>query len=143
VFTPQSIRSSTLVVALSLALLTSAMSGPAAARPLDHLRTEAPTSSLAGTTDPRQDLRSPDATDAARRAESAALAIERSYSSYSTPRSDRTIDATPKPAPEPVAVTDRNGIDWTAIGAVLAGGLLTITAVVAFTVRRPRRRVTA
>jgi hypothetical protein len=78
VFTSHPIRRSAIVTALALALLGTTLSGPAAAQPTDiHDGWE--TSSSADTTStPRQDLRSPDAIDAARQIQ-IALAMERYY----------------------------------------------------------------
>jgi hypothetical protein len=110
----------TIVTALALALLASTMSGPAVARPAD-IRTEAQTSTLAGTTD-RQDLRnpdnrapsavphdttpsalrdlpSPDVFDAAHRNE-IALALERYYSTYGSPKPVPVAEA-PAPVDDP------------------------------------------
>ena len=81
-FTSHPLRRSTVVTALALALLGVTLSGPAAAR----VPVELQTSSLAGTTStPRQDLRSPDAIDAARQ-DKVALAMERYSKSYGKPK---------------------------------------------------------
>lgn len=95
-FTSHPIRRPILVTALALALLGVTMSGPAAAQPTDiHDGWE--TSSLAGTTStPRQDLRSPDAIDAARQ-DDVALAMERYYQSYGEP--EPLVAKAPAPAP--------------------------------------------
>jgi hypothetical protein len=129
VFTAHHIRRPTVVTALALALLATTMAGPAAARPNDEL----PTSSLAGTTDstPRQDLRSPDAIDAARQNE-IELAIERYYQSYGEPE--------PLPvaqAPAPVPADD--DAPWLPIG-VVAVVTLAVVAASATHVRRLRIR---
>jgi hypothetical protein len=77
-------------IAIACALLATAMSTAASARPLQDLRSPdardaAQTSSLAGTiSHTRQDLRSPDSRDAAR-AEEIALAQERYDASYREP----------------------------------------------------------
>jgi hypothetical protein len=78
VFTSHPIRRPAIVTALAVALLGVTLSGPAAAQPTDiHDGWE--TSSPADTTStPRQDLRTPDAIDAARRIK-IALAMERYY----------------------------------------------------------------
>jgi hypothetical protein len=111
----------TIVTALAVALLTSAMGGAAAARPTD-LRSEMQTSSLAGTTE--QNL------DAARR-EQIALAQERYYSSYGEPE--------PLPAPEPAAPVD-DPQPWLPI-AVATAAALTVVATSVTLVRRRRRVV--
>jgi hypothetical protein len=72
VFTSHPIRRPAIVTALALALLGTSLSGPAAAQPTDGPET------TSGASTPRQDLRSPDAIDAARRIE-IALAMERYY----------------------------------------------------------------
>ena len=95
-FTSHPIRRPAIVTALAAALLGVTLGGPAAARPTDiHDGWE--TSSLAGTTStPRQDLRSPDAIDAARQ-DDVALAMERYYQSYGEPAP--LVADTPAPAP--------------------------------------------
>jgi hypothetical protein len=114
----------TIVTALAIALLTSAMGGPAAASPTD-LRTGMQTSSLAGTTS--QNLRSPDAADAARR-EQIALAQERYYSTYGEPE--------PLPTAEPPAPVD-DPEPWLPI-AVVSAAMLTVVAASVTLVRRRR-----
>jgi hypothetical protein len=126
-YTP--LRRMTIVTALAIALVTSAMSSSAVARPPD-LRTEMQTSGLAGTT--AQDFRTPDgasATDAARR-EQIALAQERYYSSYGEPE--------PLPAAEPAAPVDDP--EPLLPIAVATAALLTIVGA-SVTLARRRRRV--
>jgi hypothetical protein len=133
-----------IVTALACGLVAIMMSGPAAARPID-VRVEAPTSSLAGTTSstPRQDLRnadnrapvgaqdlrSPDALDAARQNE-IQLALERYYSSYGEPE--------PLPVAEAPAPADDDA-PWLPI-ALIAASTLTIVAASATHLRRLRIR---
>ena len=66
-FPPRTALRSIAACTLACGLLATT-TGSAAARPMDDDRADVPTSSLAGTTSetPRQDLRSPDARDAAR-----------------------------------------------------------------------------
>jgi hypothetical protein len=96
-----------------------------ACRAHDDGRADARTSSLAGTTAPRQDLRSPDARDAAN-AERIALAMEQYYSTYSEP----------KPATAPAAPAP-DGSPWLLI-SVIAGGLALVLASTALIMRRRR-----
>ena len=63
-FPPRTTARSIVACALACGLLATTTTA-AGARPVDT-RGDVPTSSLAGTTSPRQDLRSPDARDAAR-----------------------------------------------------------------------------
>jgi hypothetical protein len=115
----------TIVTALALALLTSAMSGPAMAQAID-LRSEMQTSSLAGTTE-RSDPRGSDARDAARR-EKIALALERYYSTYGEPE--------PLPVAEAPAPVD-DPLPWLPIAVAIAA-ILSIVAAGATLVRRRR-----
>ena len=144
-----------LMTALALALLTSTMSAPAVARLIDEPRTEAQTSSLAGTTesqDPRntaaaqhpdnrarsalphyptpsvrQNLRSPDASDATRQNE-IALALERYYSTYGEPEPLPVAEA-PAPVDDPEP--------WLPIAVGIAAAL-TIAAASVTLMRRRR-----
>ena len=128
-----------------LAITTSA----AVARPADDARYAAPTSSLAGTTSktpaacspnlpdavsmaclealttPRQDLRSPDARDAAD-TERIAKAMEQYYATYEEPK-PVTAPAAPAPDDSPFFVI-----------SVIAGGLALMVASVALVMRRRR-----
>jgi hypothetical protein len=93
-------------------------------------RDAARTSSLAGTTSPKQDLRSPDARDAAiprRRAIDAPGAT--------------AVDSQSRPGPAPVSApaSDGDGVDWEPIGIGLIGALLGIGGLGALAVRRTRR----
>jgi hypothetical protein len=125
VLTPRHIRR--LAIVTALAAIT--ISAPALARPID-LRDDAPTSSLAGTTaTAHQDLRSPDAVDAARQNE-IELAIERYYSSYSEP--EPLVAEAPAPAPD-------DDTPWLPIALVMAA-TLTIVAASATHLRRLRIR---
>jgi hypothetical protein len=145
----------TLLTALSFALLTSILSAPAVARLIDDPRTQAQTSSLAGTTDdprdsaaaqhpdsrtpaaapshayakpsPKQDLRGPDAFDATRQNE-IALALERYYSTYGEPDPVPVAEA-PAPVDDPAP--------WLPIAVGIAAAL-TIAAASVTLMRRRR-----
>ena len=124
---------------ISVALATLAFAAPAAvARPIDE-RGQIGTSSLAGTTTPRQDLRNAD-----NRAIENALAQEREYGSYDSTaqelRSPDTRDAaagrgtfnapdvTVVSLPKPAPVSADGGFDWSDAG-IGAGSLLGIIAI--------------
>jgi hypothetical protein len=131
---------------LAAALTTVAIAAPGAvaqAKPVDtHVpvaqatqdlrspdaRDAARTPSLGGTVSPKQDLRSPDARDAA------------------VPQPDinargaTAVDSSTRPAPAPVpASTGGDGIDWAPIALGLAGALLGIAGLGALAVRHARR----
>jgi hypothetical protein len=113
------------VIAALVALALAAT--PALARPD---RYESPTSSLAGTTQPRQDLRGEHARDAARAAEQPQTAPV--YWSYD-------YEA---PAPHPAtAAAPGDGKDGPAVGGAIVGGL--ILAAGAAVAARRRRVATA
>lgn len=130
------------IVACTLACgLLATTTSSAVARPIDDARADAPTSSLAGTTNPRQDLRSPDARDAARagvqdlrtpdardaaNAERIARTMEQYYSTYSEPK-PVTVPAAPAPNDSP----------WLLI-SVIAGGLAVVLASATLIMRRRR-----
>jgi hypothetical protein len=135
VFTAHSIRRPTIVTALALTLLGITMTGPAAAQPVD-IHDGLRTSSLAGTTStPRQDLRSPDALDAARQNE-IELAIERYYQSYGEPE--------PLPVAEAPAPVPSDDTPWLPIGLAAAAALAIVAASATHLRRlRIRRRRTA
>jgi hypothetical protein len=130
VFTAHPIRRPTLVTVLALVLLGLTLTGPAAARPFDDTRQGLQTSSLAGTTS-KQDLRSPDAMDAARQNE-IELAIERYYSSYGEPEPLPVAEA-----PAPVPADD--DVPWLPI-ALAAAAALAVVAGSATHIRLRRRR---
>jgi hypothetical protein len=126
------------IVACMLACgLLATMTSTAAARPIDDARGGAPTSSLAGTTSPRQDLRSPDARDAANpvtqdlrspdardaaHAEQIARSMEAYYESFAEP-----VPVAPFASPAPVSPPgdDTPWLLISAIAAALAGALTT------------------
>jgi hypothetical protein len=143
-FTPRHIHRSLVVCGLAGALLASAMTTPAAARPIDQV---VPTSSLAGTTSatPRQDLRSPDARDAAR-ADEIALAVKRFEAVENVPAPERRYWAYPKTEPVVTAQSPAPSDDtpWLPSALSIAAGLV-IAAVGAAEIRRiqVRRRRTA
>jgi hypothetical protein len=142
VFTARSIQRLAIVSALAGALLVFAIGGVAPARPLDppslepatpwqdlrspDARDAARTSSDA---EPRQDLRGPDAREAARAAETS-RAWERYYTRYLEPQP-------PAPAPSPAPADDT---PWLPIALSIAAAL---AAVGASTVHVRRRRRTA
>ena len=131
-----------------LAITTSA----AVARPADDARYAAPTSSLAGTTSktpaacapnlpdgasmsclealttPRQDLRSPDARDAAD-SERIAKAMEQYYATYGEP----------EPVTAPALAVPEDNSPWLLV-SVIAGGLALMLASVALVRRRHTTR---
>jgi hypothetical protein len=119
-----------ILTAFACALLVSAISGPAAARPQQDLRSPdardaGRTSSLAGTTStPRQNLRSPDARDV-----EIALAQERYYSSYGEPE-PLTLPQSPIPSDD---------TPWLPIALSIASALV-IVAASAIQLRRLRLR---
>jgi hypothetical protein len=129
VFTAHPIRRATIVTLLASVLFAVTLSGPATAEPIDY-REKAPTSSLAGTTS-YQDLRSPDAMDAARQNE-IELAIERYYQSYGEPEPLPVAEA-----PAPVPADD--DAPWLPI-ALAAAAALAVVAGSATHVRLRRRR---
>ena len=119
------------IVACTLACgLLATMTSSAVARPTDDARYAAPTSSLAGTTSdtPRQDLRSPDARDAAD-SERIAKAMEQYYATYDEPK---PITALAEPAPDDSPFL---------LISVIAGGLALMVASVALVRRRHTTRV--
>jgi hypothetical protein len=117
------------VIAALVALALAAT--PALARPIDSPdRDDSPTSSLAGTTQPRQDLRGEHARDAARAAEQPQTApVYWSYD-YQAP--------TPHPA---TATAPDDGTDAPAIGGAILGGLILAAGAVVAT--KSRRVATA
>jgi hypothetical protein len=135
-FPPRTAIRSIVACTLAFGLLATTMSGPAAARPIDA-RADAPTSSLAGTTDPRQDLRSPDARDAASpvpqdlrspdardaaSTEQIARSTEAYYQSFGVP-----VPVAPFSSPAPVS-PPADETPWlliSAVAAALAGVLAT------------------
>jgi hypothetical protein len=117
----------TLQNAILAALVALALAAtPALARPVDRAdRYDSPTSSLAGTTQPRQDLRGEHARDAARAAEQPQTAPV--YWSYD-------YEA---PVPHPATATaPDDGTDAPAIGGAILGGLILAAGAVVATRRR-------
>jgi hypothetical protein len=110
------------IIAALVALALAAT--PALARPVD--RADSPTSSLAGTTQPRQDLRGEHARDAARAAEQPATAPVLWSYDYEAP--------TPHPATAATPSDDSHG---PAIGGAIVGGLI-LAAGAAVAVKRRR-----
>ena len=124
--------------------LLATTTGTAAARPIDDGRNGSPTSSLAGTTSetPRQDLRSPDARDAARpvtqdlrspdardaaSAEQIARSMEAYYQSF-----DKPVPEAPFASQAPTSPSPSDETPWLVISAVAAAlaGVLASTALV-------------
>jgi hypothetical protein len=143
-FPPHTTVRSIVACALACGLLATTMSA-AAARPMDDGRGGVPTSSLAGTTSktPRQDLRSPDARDAARAdrqdlrspdardaafQESIARTMEDYYSTYGQP------EPVKEPAP---AAAPHDDSPYVLISAI-AAGLAVVLASGALMLRRRR-----
>jgi hypothetical protein len=134
---PRSTLKHTLVAALAASAL---VASPALARQVDRAdRYDAPTSSLAGTTTPHQDLRGERALDAAYAAEHQFLPNQPTWPTH------------PAPVPKPVKVVPAttSGSDdsdlWLALGIGLAGAGIVGGSAVAVT-RRQRvrtRRATA
>jgi hypothetical protein len=122
----------TLQSAIIAALVALALAAtPALARPVDRAdRYDSPTSSLAGTAQPRQDLRGEHARDAALAAEQPQSAPV--YWSY----------AYEAPAPRPAtAAAPDDGKDVPAVGGAIVGGL--VLAAGAAVAARRRRVATA
>ena len=141
---PRSIQTSLISLGIALSMLAVA-TGPASARPADpqaaadqgalaQRHDNAPTSSLAGTTSAQQDLRSPDARDAATPAIIArAKAQEQYYTSYGQPQ--------PIQAPG-TQVSPESDVDWLPIAFAVAAALL-LAGIGVTTVKLRRRRVGA
>jgi len=134
---PRSTLKHTLVAALAASAL---VASPALARQVDRAdRYDAPTSSLAGTTTPHQDLRGERALDAANAAEKHFLPNQPTWPTHPAP--------VPKPVKAVPASTSGNddGDLWLALGIGLAGAGIVGGSAVAVT-RRQRvrtRRATA
>ena len=153
-FPPRTAVRSIIACTLACGLLATT-TGSAVARPIDDARAGAPTSSLAGTTSetPRQDLRSPDARDAARpvvqdlrspdardaaNAEQIARSMEVYYQSFGKPVPDAPFASQAPTTPSPTDETP-----WllvSAIAAALAGALASAALVLR---RRHTTRVAA
>jgi hypothetical protein len=119
------------IVACMLACgLLATMTSTAAAMPLDA-RGDAPTSSLAGTTSdtPRQDLRSPDARDAAD-TERIARTMEQYYQSF-----DKPVPEAPFATAAPASTPEDSPF---LVISVIAGGLALVLAGTALVVRHRR-----
>ena len=127
----------TLHNALIAALVALALSAtPALARPVDHTdRYHSPTSSLAGTSQPRQDLRGEEARDAARLADQPAPHVVTEGPTAAA----KAIPRAAKPVPAP-AHTD--GEPWLVLGIALGAAGLAGLGTAAMT-RRTRVRATA
>ena len=125
-FTARSTFRPTVVSVLACALLAFATSSAAAQQDLrsPDARDAASSPSITATPAQGQDLRSPDARDAA------------------LPAPSSTV-----PEPQPIVQTpaakvadDSNGVDWMALSLGIAGSLLAVGAVVAVTARSRRRQ---
>ncbi len=145
-FPPRTAIRSIVACTLACGLLATTTSS-AAARPTDDARADVPTSSLAGTTTPRQDLRSPDTRDAAREevqdlrspdardaadAERIARTMEQYYQSF-----DKPVPVAPFAATAPASPTNGSESPWLLI-SVIAGGLALVLASTALVLRRRR-----
>jgi hypothetical protein len=96
----------------------------------------------------RQDLRSPDARDAARTASRSVTPTQdlRSPDARDAAVNPRVVGdrqpptiGSPDPAPAPVPAKSGDGLDWAPIGLGLAGCLLGVGGLTALSVRRTRR----
>jgi hypothetical protein len=141
---PRPIQTS--LISLGIALSTLAVAtAPAGA----HMqpRDSASTSSLAGTVAPRQDLRSPDARDAATPAiDRAGRAQEQSYTSYGHPQPIQAPATGYTPHPIQVAATEASrgssDVDWLPIGLAVVAAI-GLAGIGVMTVKRRRRVGTA
>jgi hypothetical protein len=131
---------------LVAALATAALVAPTAqAQPADI---HAPLAMAHAATQKKQDLRSADARDAAVHPHGPGHAIVTPADVVNAPGAT-AADSQSRPGPAPVAnVPDAgNGVDWTTIGLGIAGSLLAVCLLGAYTSRRSRRlqrlRVTA
>ena len=119
----------TITRTVAAVLATGALLAPVAqARPAEQSDMQASRAIAAAKERHKQDLRSPDARDAALR--------------------PRTVGEPAPPAlsePQTIAPAGktRSGVDWAAIAAGAAAGLLAMAGAVALSARRTRRRVTA
>ena len=144
-FPPRTAIRSIVACTLACGLLATTTSS-AAARPIDD-RGDVPTSSLAGTTTPRQDLRSPDTRDAAREqvqdlrspdardaanAEQIARSMEAYYQSF-----DEPVPVAPFTSTAPTSAPPADETPWLLI-SVLAGGLALVLSSTALVLRRRR-----
>lgn len=122
-FPPLSTVRAIVACTLACGLLATMTSGPAAARPIDDARADAPTSSLAGTTTPRQHPRSSDARDT----EQIAHAMEDYYQSFGKP-----VPVAPSKTATQPPTHDTAWLLVSAVAAVFAGALV----IRAFALRR-------
>ena len=125
---------------LAAVLAATAIAAPAAAtaQPADM---HASTAQAAAQAQHRQDLRSPDAADAAQHPRKSPVVVNAPgatvVDSQTTP---------PAPAPAPAVAKSDDGVDWLTIGLGIAGSLLLIGGTAAVTSRSrrlPRARVSA
>lgn len=142
----------TIRTTLAAALAALAIGTPAAvAQPADM---HASTAQAAAQAQQRQDLRSPDAIDAAQHPRKAqavdapgATAVDSQSTNTPVAPGQPTWAVNPQPippAPAPAATPTDDGVDWATIGIGLAGTLLVLGGIVAVTNRMrptPRTRV--
>jgi hypothetical protein len=125
--------------ALGAVLAALLIAVPAAAADTQDLRS--PDARDAALVTTRQDLRSPDARDAAAQAEDPT-----STSVYVSPAAAFTDTVAPAygsaTPPRSVSSNSSAGVDWTSIAFALAGALLVIGAAAAITTRRRARAAT-
>jgi hypothetical protein len=141
---------------LAAVLAATAIAAPAGAtaKPVDM---HASTALAAAQAQHRQDLRSPDAADAARHPRKSPVAVDArgatAVDSQSTTEpvapGQPTWAVNPKPiapAPAPAVAKSDDGVDWLTIGLGIAGTLLVLGGIVAVTNRSrrlPRARLSA
>ena len=137
---------------LAAALAALAIATPAAvAQPADM---HASTAYAAAQAQHRQDLRSPDAVDAAQKTRMpvnapGATAVDSQSTTVAPAPGQPTWATNPKPIPPPspvAASASDDGVDWATVGLGIAGTLLALGAIVAVTNRSrriPRPRISA
>ena len=138
---------------LTAALAALAVATPAAvAKPVDM---HASTAQAAAQARQGQDLRSPDAIDAAQHPRKSPVVVNTPGASAVDSQAKTApvapgqptwaVDPQPiPPAPAPAAATSDDGVDWTTIGLGIAGTLLVLGGIVAVTNRlRPTPRTRA
>jgi hypothetical protein len=139
---------------LAAALAAAAIAAPAAtAQPVADMH--ASTAQAAAQAQHRQDLRSPDAVDAAQHPRKSPVVVDAPGATAADSQSTRTLVAPGQPTwavnPQPIspapavaASPSDDGVDWVTIGLGIAGTLLVLGGIVALTSRTrttPRTRV--
>ena len=143
---------------LAAALAAAAVAAPAAtAKPVSDMHASTAQAAAAAQAHQRQDLRSPDARDAAQHPRKSPVVVNApgatvvDSQSTGTPVApgQPTWSVNPQPisqAPAPAAAPSDDGVDWVTIGLGIAGTLLVLGGIVALTSRTrttPRARVSA